>query len=157
MLDTVNLPNEPGCYLFKDNNDKVIYVGKAKNLKKRIKQYNQKNDFDIKTQSMINYIKSVDFVATDNEVEALILENTLIKKYQPKYNIRMKDAKSHSYILLTDEKYPRVLIARRKNEKGKYFGPFISATERDYILQFLKKTFMIRSCKKLPKKVWPYV
>jgi excinuclease ABC subunit C len=153
MLDTVNLPNESGCYLFKDKNDKVIYVGKAKNLKKRIKQYNQKNDFDIKTKSMINNIKSVDFVATDNEVEALILENILIKKYQPKYNIRMKDAKSHSYILLTDEKYPRILIARRRNEKGKYFGPFVSATERDYILQFLKKTFMIRSCRKLPKKV----
>jgi len=152
MLDTLNLPNEPGCYLLKDKFENVIYVGKAKNLKKRIKQYNKKNDFDIKTQSMIGYIESVDFVATDNEVEALILENTLIKKYQPKYNIRMKDAKSHSYILLTDEPFPLVLIARRKNRKGKYFGPFVSATERDYILQFLKKTFLIRSCKKLPKK-----
>jgi len=152
MLDPLNLPNEPGCYLFKDKNEHVIYVGKAKNLKKRIKQYTQKNDVDIKTQSMLNYIKTVDFVATDNEVEALILENTLIKRYQPKYNIRMKDAKSHSYILLTDEKYPRILIARRKNEKGKYYGPFVSATERDYVLQFLKKTFLIRTCKKLPKK-----
>ncbi len=152
MLDTVNLPNEPGCYLFKDKNENVIYVGKAKNLKKRIKQYSKKNDFDIKTQSMIGCIESVDFVATDNEVEALILENTLIKKYQPKYNIRLKDAKSHSYILLTDEKFPRVLIARQKNEKGRYFGPFVSAAERDYILQFIKKTFLIRSCKKLPKK-----
>jgi excinuclease ABC subunit C len=152
MLDTVNLPNEPGCYRFKDKNENVIYVGKAKNLKKRIKQYSKKNDFDIKTQSMIGYIKSVDFVATDNEVEALILENTLIKKYQPKYNIRLKDAKSHSYILLTDEKYPRIIIARRKSEKGKYFGPFVSAAERDYVLQFLKKTFLIRSCRKLPKR-----
>lgn len=152
MLDAVNLPNEPGCYLFKDKNENVIYVGKAKNLKKRVKQYTKKNDFDIKTQSMLNYIKSVDFVATDNEVEALILENTLIKKHQPKYNIRMKDAKSHSYILLTDEKYQRVQIARRKNGKGKYFGPFISATERDYVLQFLKKTFLLRTCNKLPKK-----
>ncbi len=152
MFDTMNLPNEPGCYLFKDKNENVIYVGKAKNLKKRIKQYSKKNDFDIKTQSMLNYIKSVDFVATDNEVEALILENTLIKKYQPKYNIRLKDAKTHSYILLTDEKYPRILIARQKNEKGKYFGPFVSATERDYVLRFLKKTFLIRSCKRLPKK-----
>ena len=119
MLDTLNLPNESGCYIFKDKNENVIYVGKAKNIKKRVKQYSKSNDFDIKTQSMIGYIKSVDFVATDNEVEALILENTLIKKYQPKYNIRMKDAKTHSYILLTDERYPRVLIARRKNGKGK--------------------------------------
>jgi excinuclease ABC subunit C len=152
MLDAVNLPNEPGCYLFKDKNDIVIYVGKAKNLKKRVKQYSKSSDLDVKTKSMTGYIKSVDFVATDNEVEALILENTLIKKYQPKYNIRMKDAKSHSYILLTDEKFPRVLIARSKNTKGKYFGPFVSATERDYIIQFIKKTFLIRSCKKLPKK-----
>lgn len=152
MLGTINLPNEPGCYLFKDKNENVIYVGKAKNLKKRIKQYSQKNDFDIKTQSMLDYVKSLDFVATDNEVEALILENTLIKKHQPKYNIRLKDAKTHSYILLTEEEYPRVLIARRKNGKGKYFGPFVSASERDYVLQFLKKTFLIRSCKKLPKK-----
>ena len=152
MLGAINLPNEPGCYLFKDKNENVIYVGKAKNLKKRVKQYSQKNDFDIKTQSMLDYVKSLDFVATDNEVEALILENTLIKKHQPKYNIRLKDAKTHSYILLTEEEYPRVLIARRKNGKGKYFGPFVSANERDYILQFLKKTFLIRSCKKLPKK-----
>ena len=152
MLDTLNLPNEPGCYIFKDKNGNVIYVGKAKNLRKRVKQYIKKNDLDIKTQSMVSYIKSVDFMATDNEVEALILENTLIKKYQPKYNIRMKDAKSHSYILITDEKFPRALIARRKNGEGKYFGPFVSATERDYILQFLKKTFLIRSCRKLPKK-----
>ena len=152
MLGTINLPNEPGCYLFKDKNENVIYVGKAKNLKKRVKQYSQKNDFDIKTRSMLDYVKSLDFVATDNEVEALILENTLIKKHQPKYNIRLKDAKAHSYILLTEEEYPRVLIARRKNGKGKYFGPFVSASERDYVLQFLKKTFLIRSCKKLPKK-----
>ena len=153
MLGTINLPNESGCYLFKDKNEKIIYIGKAKNLKKRIKQYNQKNIFDIKTKSMLNYVNSLDFVATDNEVEALILENTLIKKHQPKYNIRLKDAKTHSYILLTDEEYPRTIIARRKNGKGKYYGPFISAHERDYILQFIKKTFLLRSCNKLPKKV----
>ena len=152
MLSSLNLPNEPGCYLFKDKNNKIIYVGKAKNLKKRIKQYYQKNDFDIKTRSMLNFVKSIDFVATDNEVEALILENTLIKKHQPKYNIRMKDAKTHSFVLLTEEKFPRVLIARQKIGKGKFFGPFISAHERNYVLQFLKKTFLLRSCKKLPKK-----
>jgi excinuclease ABC subunit C len=152
MLDTLNLPNEPGCYLFKDKNENVIYIGKAKNLRKRIKQYLQKNDFDIKTKSMLNLVDSLDFVATDNEIEALILENTLIKKYQPKYNIRLKDAKTHSYILLTDEDFPRTLIARRKNGKGKYFGPFISAQERDYILQFIKRTFLLRTCNKIPKK-----
>ena len=152
MLDLKILPNDPGCYLFKDKNENVIYIGKAKNLKKRLKQYYQKNDFDIKTKSMLNFVSSVDFVATDNEVEALILENTLIKKHQPKYNIRLKDAKTHSYILLTAEEFPRVVIARRKNGKGKYYGPFVSALERNYILQFLKKTFLLRSCNKLPKK-----
>jgi len=152
MFSTIKLPNEPGCYLFKDKNQNIIYVGKAKNLKKRVIQYAQKKNLDIKTKTMINYISSVDFMATDNEVEALILEDTLIKKHQPKYNIRMKDAKTHSYIKLTDEKYPKAQIARRKQGKGKYYGPFISAIERDYILQFIKKTFLLRTCNRLPKK-----
>ncbi len=152
MLDLKILPNEPGCYLFKDKNDSVIYVGKAKNIKKRVKQYFQKIDLDLKIQSMIKYIDTLDFFATDNEVEALVLENTLIKKYQPKYNIRLKDAKSHSYIQLTNEELPRVLIARRKIGNDKFYGPFVSAQERDYILQFLKKTFALRTCNKIPKK-----
>lgn len=152
MFSLTRIPNEPGCYLFKEKNDKIIYVGKAKNLKKRVKQYFQKNDLDSKTQSMIKNASSVDFVVTDNEVEALILENTLIKKHQPKYNIRLKDAKSHSYILLTDEEFPRILVSRLKSGKGRFYGPFVSAQDRDYILQFLKKTFLIRSCKKMQKK-----
>lgn len=152
MLDIENLPKDPGCYLFKDSNDKIIYVGKAKNLKKRVKSYFQKDDLDVKTQSMISHVESFDFVATDNELEALVLENTLIKKHQPKYNIRLKDAKSHTYILLTEENFPRVLIDRRKEGKGRFYGPFVSAHERDYVLQFLKKTFALRSCKKMPKK-----
>ena len=152
MRDIKLLPNNPGCYLFKNKNNDVIYVGKAKNLKKRVNNYFSKNNLDIKTQSMISHAKNLDFVITDNEVEALILENNLIKKYQPKYNVRLKDAKSHSYIRLTEEEFPRILIVRRKIGNGKFFGPFISALERDYILQFLKKTFSLRSCNKLPKK-----
>jgi len=152
MFDIKNLPTDPGCYLFKDNSGKIIYVGKAKNLKKRIKTYFQKDDLDPKTQSMLKHVCSFEFIATDNEVEALILENTLIKKHQPKYNIRLKDAKSHTYILLTEEEFPRVLIDRRKTDKGKFYGPFVSAHERDYILEFLKKTFALRTCKKMPKK-----
>ncbi len=147
-----NFPNTSGCYFFKDKNDKVIYVGKAKNLKKRLKNYINKSDLDIKTQSMLSHIERYDFLVTDSETEALILENTLIKKYQPKYNIRLKDAKSHTYILLTNEKFPRVLIARQKKGNGKFYGPFISAQERDYVLQFIRKTFLLRTCKKLQKK-----
>lgn len=153
MIDeNISITNSPGCYLFKDKNDRIIYIGKAKNLKKRVKSYFQKNDLDIKTQSMLEHVNNIDFVLTDNEIEAIILENTLIKKHQPKYNIRLKDAKSHSYLLLINEEYPRVVIARRKIGKGRFYGPFVSAQERDYILQFLRKTFMLRTCKRLPKK-----
>lgn len=152
MFNLKNITDNPGCYLFKDKNNKIIYIGKAKNLKKRVKSYFQKDDLDPKTKSMLGHVESLDFVATDNEVEALVLENTLIKKHQPKYNIRLKDAKSHTYLLLTSEEYPRVLISRDKVGKGRFYGPFISAHERDYILQFLKKTFGLRTCKKLPKK-----
>ncbi len=152
MFSINHIPTNPGCYLFKDKNKRIVYIGKAKNLKKRVKSYQRTNDLDPKTQLMIKNIESVDFVITDNEIESLILENTLIKKYQPKYNIRLKDAKSHSYILLTNEEYPRVLIARRKTGKGRFYGPFVSAAERDYVLYFLRKIFSLRTCKKLPKK-----
>ena len=152
MLDTKLLPNEPGCYLFKDKSENVLYIGKAKNLKKRVKQYTQKTDLEPKINHMISKAKSVDFVVTDNEYEALVLENTLIKRHQPKFNIRLKDAKAHSFVLLTNEDFPRILLARDKSSDGKYYGPFVSAAERDYILQFLKKTFTLRSCKKMPKK-----
>ena len=153
MFNIDRIPNNSGCYLFKDKNDKVIYVGKAKNLKKRVRNYNRKNDLDIKTKSLVDNTVNVDYILTDNEIEALILENNLIKKYQPKYNIDLKDAKNYAYIKLTDEKYPRLLIARNKKGKGKFFGPFISAKERDYILYFLRRTFKIRTCKRIPKKV----
>ena len=139
MRQPANLPNNPGCYLFKNSKDNIVYIGKAKNLKKRVKNYFQKIDLDPKTQAMSRYAESLDFVVTDSEEEAIILENTLIKKYQPKYNIRLKDAKSHSYLLLTNEEYPRLIIDRQKIGKGVFFGPFISAQERDYILYFLRK------------------
>jgi len=152
MKEPVSLPNNPGCYLFKNSKDNVIYVGKAKNLKKRIRNYFKNNEFDSKTQTLLRYADSLDFVVTDSEEEALILENTLIKKYQPKYNIKLKDAKSPSYLLLTKEEYPRLIIDRWKRGKGIFFGPFLSAQERDYVLFFLRRTFLIRTCKKLLKK-----
>jgi len=152
MIELKNIPNNPGCYLFKNEKGNIIYIGKAKDLKKRVKSYFQKKDLDVKTQSMISHVKSVDFLVTSNEVEAFILENNLIKKHQPHYNISLKDDKSHSYILLTNEEYPRAVLDRRKRGKGKFYGPFVSAQERDYILHFLRKTFMLRTCKKMPKK-----
>lgn len=152
MFESIDFPKNPGCYLFKDKKNKIIYVGKAKNLKNRIKTYKKGENLDSKTKHMLKNAKDADFIITDNEVEALILENTLIKRYQPKYNIRLKDAKNHAYIKITDEKYPRTIIARRKIGKGKFHGPFVSAQERDYILHFIKKTFNLRTCKKLKKK-----
>ncbi len=152
MFDVTNLPKNPGCYLFKNKNDKIIYVGKAKNIGKRVRSYVQKKDLDAKTQSLVKRVNFVDYIITDNEVEAFILENTLIKKYQPKYNIDLKDAKSYAYIRLTNEDFPRILIARRKEGNGTFYGPFVSAKERDYVLRFLRKTFMLRTCKKMPKK-----
>ncbi|MCJ7571544.1 MAG: excinuclease ABC subunit UvrC [Candidatus Thermoplasmatota archaeon] len=152
MFNLENIPKNPGCYLFKDKKDKIIYVGKAKNLKNRLKTYQNKKDLDVKTQVMLSHLKTIDFVVTDNEVESLILENTLIKKHQPRYNIRLKDAKSHTYLLLTNEECSRVLIDRGKTGKGKFYGPFVSAYERDYVLHFLRKTFLLRTCKKMPKK-----
>jgi excinuclease ABC subunit C len=153
MLDINLIPKESGCYIFKDKKDKVIYVGKAKNLRKRVSNYNRNNNLDIKTKYLISKIDSIDYVVTDNEIEAFILENTLIKKYKPKYNIDLKDSKNYAYIKLTDEVYPRILIARNTKGKGKFYGPFISAKERDYILYFLRRTFKIRTCNKIPKKV----
>ena len=123
MIDVKNIPNNPGCYLFKNKKDNIIYIGKAKNLNKRVKSYFQKKDFDIKTQSMISHINSVDFLATRNEIEAILLENTLIKKHQPHYNIRLKDAKSHSYLLLTNEEYPRIILDRWKKGKEDFMAP----------------------------------
>lgn len=152
MFDVKSIPKDPGCYLFKNKKNNVIYVGKAKNLQKRVGSYFQKNDLDTKTQAMLKHVKNLDFMITDTEVEALLLENTLIKKYQPHYNVRLKDAKSHSYICISNEKFPRIFLARRKKTKGDYFGPFVSAQERDYILRFIKKTFALRTCKRLPKK-----
>jgi len=152
MFKSIKLPKNPGCYIFKDKKEMVLYVGKAKNLKNRIKTYEKNKDLDLKTTHMLKKAVDLDFIVTDTEVEALILENTLIKKYQPKYNVRLKDAKSHAYIRITDEKYPRAVIARRKTGKGEFFGPFVSAQERDYILHFIKKTFNLRTCKKLKKK-----
>jgi len=151
MIDLGTLPISSGCYLYTDVNGKVIYVGKAKNIRKRVSSYFQKNNHDAKTTSLIQKIHSVDFIATDSEVEALILEGTLIKRYQPKYNINLKDAKTYAFIRLTDEKFPRLLIARKKSGRGTFHGPFVSGHERDYILWFLRKTFRIRTCKRMPK------
>ena len=152
MIDLSSIPTDPGCYQFKDAGEKIIYIGKAKNLRKRVKSYFHKSSLDPKTEVLKDKIDAIDFIVTDNEVEALVLENNLIKKYQPKYNIDFKDSRRYAYIELTNEDYPRLLIARRQGETGKYFGPFVSAAARDYIIYVLRRVFQIRTCKRLPTR-----
>jgi len=152
MRTPADLPSNPGCYLFKDDGGTVLYVGKAKHLKKRVSSYFNRQDLDPKTQSLVEHIRHIDHIVTNTELEALILENTLIKQHQPKYNIRLKDAKSYSFLKLTDEPFPRVVIVRGHHPKGQVFGPFLSAQEREYLLRFVQHTFHVRTCRKFPKK-----
>ncbi|MFW5991369.1 MAG: excinuclease ABC subunit UvrC [Candidatus Nanoarchaeia archaeon] len=150
MIDYNLLPQKPGCYIYKNRKGNVVYVGKAKNLKKRVASYFTKGNLDSKTSAMLKNAAGLDYIITSNEVEALVLENSLIKKHQPRYNIILKDSKRYAYLRLTDEKFPRLVVARQK--KGQTFGPFVSAQERDYILATLKKIFRLRTCKKMPKR-----
>ncbi len=152
MITNSIIPNNPGCYLFKDKSKRIIYIGKAKDLKKRVKSYFQKKDHDQKTLNLVKNIDSVDFILTNNEIEAFILENNLIKKNRPKYNIDLKDSKRYAYIKLTDEDYPVFLIERKKEGSGEFFGPFVSAATRDHLISTLKRTFSLRTCKKMKKK-----
>lgn len=152
-----SLPISPGCYLYKDLSGKVIYIGKAKSLKKRVSSYFMKKDHDPKTAALVRNIHDIDFIITNSEVEAFLLENNLIKKYSPKYNINLKDSKSYSIIELTSEPFPRIISSRSeriKAEKNEHetFGPFTSGKTRDYLLSTLNRSFKLRTCRKLPKK-----
>ncbi len=152
MIDLESLPHLPGCYLFKNEDGTVLYVGKAKDLKKRVSSYFQKRDHDPKTESLVQAARNLDFIVTNTEVEAFLLENTLIKKHWPRYNIALKDSKRYACIHLTEEKFPRIRLARKRIESGNFFGPFVSARERDYIFEVVRKTFQLRTCKQMPKR-----
>lgn len=152
MINIDMLPENPGCYLFSNDVGEIIYIGKAKNLKKRVSSYFQRGEHDRKTEALLQRIASVDFIITENEVEALILENTLIKKHQPRYNIDLKDSKTYAFIQITTDEFPKIGIARRDQVEGRLFGPFVSAKERDYVLSIVKKTFRLRSCQRMPKR-----
>ncbi len=147
-----NIPPKPGCYIYRDKKGDIIYIGKAANLKKRVSSYFHNKKLDEKTQNLVDNTKSIDFIVTRTEVEALILENNLIKKHQPKYNINLKDSKRYAYLEITDEDFPRLVLARKIGGNGKFFGPFVSAAERDFILEFLTKIFAIRTCNRFPKR-----
>lgn len=152
MIDLSVIPHKPGCYLYKNSKDRIIYVGKAKDLRKRVASYFQKNDHDTKTEALVAEIRDVDLMVTNTEVEALVLENNLIKKHQPRYNINLKDSKRYAYLKLTDESFPKLILARNKKGRGEYFGPFVSGQERNYVKEFVVKTFKLRTCKRMPKR-----
>ena len=147
-----SLPQEPGVYLFKNEKGEIIYVGKAKRLRNRVSSYFKGKDHSPKTRVLITHIKEIDFILVDNEVEALLLENRLIKKHWPRFNISLKDAKTYAYILVTDEKFPRILSVRSTKKKGTYFGPYVDGFMRHELVQLAIKLFQIRVCEKLPKR-----
>jgi len=139
------LPDSPGVYVLKDIQNKVIYVGKAKSLKKRVSSY--KNPKDLKGEALLQRVKTVEFIVTDNPDEALLLENNLIKKFKPPFNIRLVDDENYPYIKITDEEYPKIQkVYRIRGEKGSYFGPFPHGKAVETTIKTLRKIFPIRSC-----------
>ncbi|MDR1782053.1 MAG: excinuclease ABC subunit UvrC [Bacilli bacterium] len=146
------LPNKSGCYLMKDKNNNIIYVGKAKDLKKRVSSYFNRVHNN-KTQLLVQEINDIDYVITSNEKESLLLEISLIKKHRPKYNVIFIDDKFYPYIAITKERHPRLKITRNtKNKKAIYFGPYPNAGAAWDTLNILNKLFKLRKCNSLPKK-----
>lgn len=144
------LPSLPGCYLYHDKKREIIYVGKAKNLKNRVKSYFNKKLEGAKLNVMVPQIENLEYIITNSEAEALILESHLIKKHQPKYNILLKDDKKYPYFLITDEDFPRIIVTRKRNlnlQKGRYYGPYTDARAMYATLDFLKKIFPLKQCK----------
>ena len=151
LEETLKLvPTLPGCYLYYDKNGEIIYVGKAKNLKRRVSSYFHKKHDRVKVAVLVSKIEKMEYIITDSEVEAFILEAHLIKKHKPKYNILLKDDKKYPYFLITDEDYPRITVVRKKNinpDKGRYYGPYTNSRAMYSTLDFLKKIFPLKQCK----------
>lgn len=151
LKETIKLvPEQPGCYLYYDKDGEIIYVGKAKNLKRRVYSYFHKQHESVKTNVLVSQIEKLEYIITDSEVEALILESHLIKKHKPRYNILLKDDKKYPYFLITDEDFPRIQVVRKKNmnpEKGRYYGPYTDVGAMYATLDFLKRLFPLKQCK----------
>jgi len=145
-----DLPEKPGVYLLKDVQDEILYVGKAKSLKKRVKSYFKEDLEDPKTRVLMRHFHHLDYLVTDTEKEALILESNLIKKHLPRYNIRLKDDKRYPYLQITSDDYPRLLITRNVRDDGShYYGPFTDVTSVRNLLKLLKPVFQLRDCKRM--------
>lgn len=141
-----NIPDKPGVYLMKDEVGRVIYVGKAVVLKNRVRSYFQKGAVSPKTRILAGKIADIEYIVTANEVEALILESNLIKEKSPRYNVRLKDDKHYPYLKVTDERFPRVTVVRRREKGGRTFGPYTDSAAVRTTMRFLRKLFPIRTC-----------
>ncbi|MGM9632262.1 MAG: excinuclease ABC subunit UvrC [Eubacteriales bacterium] len=155
LIKANELPLCPGVYIMRDRAGKVIYVGKSAKLKNRVSQYFQNGEKNVKTAKMVASVFDFDYILCDTEMESLSLENSLIKQYSPRYNIKLKDSKSYPYIKITDEEYPRIVFTRKRTaDKAKYFGPFSGTSTVFGIMSLLNKTLGIPSCKlKFPRDI----
>ncbi|OYD58319.1 excinuclease ABC subunit C [Fictibacillus aquaticus] len=150
------LPDQPGCYLMKNEHGKIIYVGKAKVLKNRVRSYFT-GSHDGKTQRLVSEITDFEYIVTSTEMEALVLEMNLIKKHDPRYNVMLKDDKSYPYLKITAEKHPRLVYTRKVlKDRGKYFGPFVNAFAAQETKKLLDRLYPLRKCDTMPKKVCLY-
>ena len=143
----LNLPEQPGVYMYLDKNGKVIYVGKAKRLKRRVSSYFNRRHDATRTNLLVRNIVDMRFIVVPTEEDALHLENAMIKEYQPRYNVLLKDDKSYPWIVVTKELYPRVFMTREKGEHGRYYGPYANAGAARVVLQLIRDIYPLRSCR----------
>src|SRR3989441_12335820 len=155
-ISKIAISPHSGIYIMKDDTGKIIYIGKAKNLRNRVRSYFLKNQ-NYKTQKLVEKISEIEFVLTDNESEAFLLEANMIKRYRPIYNIELKDQQRYTYLRITNEVFPRLMVARRTRTGeflggGRVYGPFTSGSSKMLSIGLLRKAFKVRICKRLPKE-----
>ena len=147
-----DVPTNPGVYLYRDEAGEILYVGKAKSLRARVKSYFSTSDQPAKTRQLVSTIRNIDWIVVNNEVEALLLENKLVKQHTPKYNVNLKDAKTFAYISLTREDFPRILTSRKVSRKLESFGPYTDGFTRQDLQRLVVRVFKLRTCKTIPKR-----
>jgi excinuclease ABC subunit C len=148
-----NMPTNPGVYIFKDEQDGILYIGKAKSLRARVRSYFSGSDQPAKTRQLVSRIRNIDWIVVNNEIEALLLENKLVKQHRPKYNVDLKDAKTFAYISLSREAFPKILTSRKVSRKLESFGPYTDGFTRQDLQRLVVRVFKLRTCKTMPKLV----